>query len=662
MENGYFIEFSEEVKASAQYWRRIWSQTLSFQSLPPLPPLKLFKPKFPLLETLDNYQVTAPSWFWNTFPSNLLQPAVPLINADEFRSLALSARYPDRRALDKAYKDLKYGAKIGCRSEFRAPSKSTNAPSALGNGRQVTDSIADWISKGFVYGPIPMDQVPSSAKFSGLMTRPKPNGSVRIILNLSAPMGSCVNEGISKDDFPTSMSSTSDWLRSLHKAGRRARFCKIDWADAYKHITVHPEDTDLQWFEWGGMGFKELCLIFGGVSSAGIFDRVNKIVIYIVCSLTKMDQDFVCQVLDDCCAAGPEHLNIIDTFDRTFLEVASNLGIKLAPRDDPEKSFAPCQKGIVLGVEYDSVSWTWSLPKDKLCRLLHLIREASVSDFFLQESMWSLAGKIINIKPLVPSGKFNVNHILKASSFSTNRTAMVPVSVNLKRQLFFWFTMLQVCDGRGTLRNPDSTLPPWAVDVYTDASGGSGRSLGHGAGAVTQCWWSYVPWSKAINLGHTGPNGKSLARSMSALELVGPLLAISSGYAWSKNNSVRIWVDNAGSVFIWKKGYSNCCDLSTTLVKAIATVAAGLGCNVDLVKITRCSTLLAILADSLSKGAFSRFWECARSNSDLNLPVSAGWVPSTLLLWLNNPVLDEDLGHKILLQLSERTLVLGYNC
>ena len=106
MENGYFIEFSEEVKASAQYWRRIWSQTLSFQSLPPLPPLKLFKPKFPLLETLDNYQVAAPSWFWNTFPSNLLQPAVPLINADEFRSLALGARYPDRRALDKAYKDL----------------------------------------------------------------------------------------------------------------------------------------------------------------------------------------------------------------------------------------------------------------------------------------------------------------------------------------------------------------------------------------------------------------------------------------------------------------------------------------------------------------------------------------------------------------------------
>ena len=273
-----------------------------------------------------------------------------MINADKLRAAALSCGFPDRKTLKLVYKDLKHGAKIGCWEEFRFPFASTNAPSALNHGHQVSDSIADWISKGFIYGPVPLGEVPESAKFSGLMTiRPKPNGSVRIILNLSAPLGASVNEGINKDYFPASMSSMTDWLRALQKAGRRAEMCKIDWSDAYKHLAVHAEDTDLQWFEWCGKGFKELCLIFGGVSSAGIFDRVNKIVIHISLTLAKLDPGLICQVLDDCCAAAPEHSTLLEEFDRTFHELAKDIGIKLAPRDDPDKSFAPQQRGVILG-------------------------------------------------------------------------------------------------------------------------------------------------------------------------------------------------------------------------------------------------------------------------------------------------------------------------
>ena len=49
-------------------------------------------------------------------------------------------------------------------------------------------------------------------------------------------------------------------------------------------------------------------------------------------------------------------------FDETFSFVAERLGIKLAPRDDPEKSFGPSQRGIVFGILYDTVEWTWLIP------------------------------------------------------------------------------------------------------------------------------------------------------------------------------------------------------------------------------------------------------------------------------------------------------------
>ena len=196
--------------------------------------------------------------------------------------------------LEIAYTDIKFGADIGCSGSFRDPTAATNAPSALLNGEKVTDSVADWVLKGFAYGPIPMSEVPKSAKFNGLMTVPKPNGSVRIILNLSAPLGSSVNDGINNDDFPASMSSTTKWLRSMNRAGRSCKFCKIDWADAYKHIAVRLEDTELQWFQWLNMAFKELCLVFGGKSSVGIFDRTAKIVVFIVIVRSNFDSRLVC--------------------------------------------------------------------------------------------------------------------------------------------------------------------------------------------------------------------------------------------------------------------------------------------------------------------------------------------------------------------------------
>ncbi len=73
------------------------------------------------------------------------------------------------------------------------------------------------------------------------MCRMKPNGTARIILNLSAPRGFSVNDGIVADEFPTSMSSTAKWISVLDRAGRGCIMAKVDWAAAYKHIAVRTD-------------------------------------------------------------------------------------------------------------------------------------------------------------------------------------------------------------------------------------------------------------------------------------------------------------------------------------------------------------------------------------------------------------------------------------
>ena len=139
-----------------------------------------------------------------------------------------------------------------------------------------------------------------------------------------------------------------------------------------------------------------------------------------------------------------------------------------------------------------------------------------------------------------------------------------------------------------------------------------------------------------INRGPLAADGKRLSRKMSALGLVGPLICLAAAPDLCRGVPLRIWVDNAGSVRVWQKGYSTRCALCNTLFKALATVAAALGSRVDIQKIRRCSTPGAVLADALSKGALAavcRFstefdWPLVASTAavpDPTDPLCGGW-------------------------------------
>jgi len=597
--------------------------------------------------------------FWDKFPVNLVCPAVSWLNGEKLKLLANTLGCSDYVRLDRVVNRVTKGADIGCKGRCRGPTRSKNSPDSYNYGPQISDAIATWVKKKIAYGPVDKEQVPEHAKVSGIMVRVKPDGSVRIILNLSAPKGSSVNDGIDADQFPAVMSSTLAWVRVLNKAGRGCSMVKIDFADAYKNIAVREEDTDLQWFSWGGKYFKELCLIFGSASSAGIFDDAAKAVLDIVCRRAAFPVDMVCQHLDDICAAAQRGSPLTTKFDEAFAEVAEYVGIKLAPRDSPDKSFAPSTKGIVFGIYYDTEEWTWCIPQERLHRLITTVEEAVEKGVVTAKEMQSLAGKLINIKPLIPTGKFNIDEVMLALAESSTSDT-VQLSDSCRRQLNFWGILLRACHGKISIPQADTTLPPWAFQAHCDAAGGSLESIGRGSGGVCGESWFYIPWSSEVNAGRCKVAGKKVSRKLSALELVGPLIFVASMHEKFRRRAVKIFVDNAGSVGVWRKGYSNCCALCTTIVKAISTVAAAFGTSVDILKETRCSNTGARMADMLSKAKFAEFRHTA---------AQAGWrldedplkIPVSLLVWLQQPTPDSMLGHRILQELGTTCNVLGYS-
>ena len=114
-------------------------------------------------------------------------------------------------------------------------------------------------------------------------------------------------------------------------------------------IRVHPDDVWMQGFTWLGKVFFEVCLVFGTSSSAGIYDAVAKVVLYVAAALASFPLHLCIQHLDDVCACSPEGSNAVDSFYSSYLNTCKQLNIQLAKPTDPDKCFSPRTDGQVLG-------------------------------------------------------------------------------------------------------------------------------------------------------------------------------------------------------------------------------------------------------------------------------------------------------------------------
>ncbi len=95
------------------------------------------------------------------------------------------------------------------------------------------------------------------------------------------------------------------------------------------------------------------------------------------------------------------------------------------------------------------------------------------------------------------------------------------------------------------------------------------------------------------------------------------------------------------------------------MVKAIGEIAAGLGCRMDIQKVTHCSSAGTRMADALSKADFRRFRAEPEGAALRSEPAA---VPLSMMAWVARPVVKDKLGTRILRELARTGLDLpGYS-
>ena len=281
-------------------------------------------------------------------------------------------QHPNRALVSEVLQGLFQGFRLGFNPGFSLQSAKKNKASAYQYPEIVDAYLANEVALGRVAGPFPAPPLPNLHinSFGVIPKKGQPN-KWRLILDMSSPLGSSVNEGINPTDYPLQYIRVDDIIKMVSKFGQGALMAKFDVESAYRNLAVHPSDRYLIGMKWRSMFYVDLALPFGLRSAPYIFNSVAELVEWIL--LINYHLPDLLHYLDDFITAGPPNSPQCKLNLSTASSVCAALGLPL----HPSKKVGPTTCMVTLGIELDSVNQLARLPNDKLTSLLNLLHRWS---------------------------------------------------------------------------------------------------------------------------------------------------------------------------------------------------------------------------------------------------------------------------------------------
>ncbi len=337
-----------------------------------------WKKKNPDIPILSNYQVPPEEHFWKKFPAHYPREPKRTVNVENLKSYIRRCwpdwTLPQKRTAEKAVAFLE--AKLPAPLTTKLPSLlEKNAPSAIDNGKFITDVLATWVKKGFVARPF--DEPPMEGFRGNPLMAAVQKTKVRPILNLSSPKGRSFNDAVDVWRVENlQMSTPRLFAESILKAGKNALISKTDIQDAYKLIPNPVREWKYYGFTWLGKFFVDTTTVFGSKTAPASFDPLPDTIVNITCSIKKVPKFWVHRQLDDVPIRSPRRSGYTEAFTKGYAQVCADINVPLAENcPNHEKAFGPSTFGTVLGIGFDTSQLEWYISKDKADDLQKCIDE-----------------------------------------------------------------------------------------------------------------------------------------------------------------------------------------------------------------------------------------------------------------------------------------------
>lgn len=168
----------------------------------------------------------------------------------------------------------------------------------------------------------------------------------------------------------------------------------------------------------------DAALTFGASSSPGIFDKISELILRMALHAAGLERATALRQLDDNVLIGTE--GEVKLGYNTYNQVALDLGVLVAPEEE-DKAFGPQQFGAVLGFQFSSKDWVWTMEKKKGEKILRLLFKIWEDRSITQGELQSLIGKITFYFPLF-EGKFERTFFLAAQNQKVPKASAVTVT------------------------------------------------------------------------------------------------------------------------------------------------------------------------------------------------------------------------------------------
>ena len=463
--------------------------------------------------------------------------------------------------------------------------KSPNHPSALANADFVATYLQEKCASGETAGPFSSCPF-TSMHISGLGVVPKHNGKLRVIHDLSSPVGFSVNDGISRDEFSPSYASIDMAVSAIMSRGTGSYLTKIDIRNAFRLCPVRPADWARLGIEWQGQYYYDRVLPFGLRSAPYIFNAFADSLAWILESHCHLND--VMHYLDDFLNVSGPSLPLATAQHDIILAMFAYLNVPVAP----EKVEGPTTKLVFLGIELDTVDLAMRVPRDKVQDIVAILHKLLTHRSVRRRELASVVGKLSFASRAVPAGRTFLRRLydlLKASQDSSSHTLRLPPPVI--EDLSWWVEALESWNGKSFFLYNEWTPSP-DFHLQTDASGT------WGFGAYFQGRWIQGSWTT-----------EQSPFSIEYKELYAIVVACHTwGSEWARRR-IEFHCDNSAVVACIKSGTSRSPDIMR-LIRSLYHVSVKHDFLVSAVHIPGISNLIA---DAISRNLLQTFRRLAPS-------------------------------------------------
>jgi len=487
--------------------------------------------------------------------------------------------HPDQQFAQLILSGLREGFPIG----FEATSHLKSATSNLISAREHTEVVSAYIQEEVLRGHIghvgPRDTAKQlNIQLSPLGAIPKKNkpDKWRLIMDLSSPRGSSVNDGISKEDCSFHYTSVDLAVQQIRQLGPGTLMGKMDIEQAYRNIPVAPCDRRLLGLEWQSQTYVEKVLPFGLRSAPIIFSAVADALLWI---MTRRGVSWAIHYVDDFLTIGRPNSDECQHNMDLMHEVCQQAGLPL----EPSKTQGPSDKLTFLGIELDTAAMEMRLPEDKLALALKSLAQwRLLKRACRKRDLLSLIGVLSHASKVVRNSRIFLRRLIDLSTTVEEPDHFIRLNNEAKSDIEWWFQFIRQWNGR-------AMLPPPVMQTHTLVSDASGS---WGCGAFWGHHWFYLPWNNAFQDTH-----------ISAKELAPIVLATAIwGKAWH-GYTIQVLSDNTAAVAAINNGTSTL-EESAHLLRCLAFLTAHHQCEIVARHIPGQHN---VLADALSRNNIELF-------------------------------------------------------